>query len=167
MSKSLRIVRIIEGTSVDGPGLRTSVYVAGCEHHCPGCHNKSTWDFGVGEEMSPEEVMDIIRYNGFNVTFSGGDPFYSSESLLELARMIKGEGYSLWIYTGFIYEDLHEKGTPGQKALLEYADVVVDGPFVESLKDVSLIFRGSSNQRLIDVAKSKKNGVATLYDLDV
>lgn len=167
MNNNLRIVKIIEGTSVDGPGLRTSIYVAGCRHQCPGCHNPSTWDFTAGEDMTVEEVMKIVRYNGFNVTFSGGDPLYSAESLLPLATAIKEEGFGLWIYTGFLYEELIANGSDAQKQIIELADVLVDGPFIERLKDTSLIFRGSSNQRIIDIIQSKKTGKTILYNIEV
>ncbi len=87
MNKStLRVVDIVEGTSVDGPGLRTSIYLAGCDHHCPGCHNPSTWPHDAGKDMTYEEILKIIDYNNFDVTFSGGDPLYQAQSLLPLDR---------------------------------------------------------------------------------
>lgn len=149
---SLRVLDIVAGTSVDGPGLRTSIYFAGCSHHCHGCHNPQSWDFHGGKDMTVDEIVDIVERNGFNVTFSGGDPLYQAENLLELAKELKGRGYTLWCYTGFLYEDIvgDEKIAP----ILQQLDVLVDGPFIESLRDIGLIFRGSSNQRLIDLRKS-------------
>lgn len=153
MSKPLRIVRIVEGTSVDGPGLRTSIYFAGCRHECPGCHNPQTWDFSAGDNMSAEEVMDIVRRNGFNVTFTGGDPLYSAADLLPLAMAIKDEGYTLWCYTGFVYEDITDHA---MLRLLDYVDVLIDGPYIAALRDTTLHFRGSSNQRIIELNDKKK-----------
>ena len=145
--KPLRVIDIIEGTSVDGPGLRTSVYLAGCHHRCPGCHNPQSWDPEAGHDMSVDELMDVIRRNDFDVTLTGGDPMYQAEALLPLARGIKEAGYDLWCYTGFTLEEL--AGVPGAQALLQYIDTLVDGPFVEALRDTDLLFRGSSNQRII------------------
>lgn len=163
MSKPLRIVKILEGTSVDGPGLRTSVYFAGCGHHCPGCHNPATWSMTAGEDMSIDSVMDIVRYNDFDVTFSGGDPFYQAEAILPLAKEIKAYGKTIWCYTGFCFEELDK--VPAAQELLEYIDVLIDGPFVESLKDRTLRFRGSANQRLIDINKFRATGSIILLDL--
>lgn len=144
---NLRVVDIVEGTSVDGPGLRTSVYFAGCDHHCPGCHNPQTWDFNAGHDMTVNELMHAIEEADFNVTFSGGDPVYQAEALLPLARRIVESGKTIWLYTGFTIEELVKM--PAAAALLEYVEAVVDGPFVESLRDTTLQFRGSSNQRIV------------------
>lgn len=148
----MRILDIVEGTSVDGPGLRTAIYFAGCHHKCPGCHNPQSWDMDGGKEMTVNEVMTVIDENGFNVTFTGGDPLYSLDDILPLAKAVKESGYTLWCYTGFSYEDI--VNDESLRRILDYADVVVDGPFVESLRDVKLRFRGSSNQRLVDVNRS-------------
>ena len=150
----MRIIRIVEGTSVDGPGLRTYIYFAGCRHHCPGCHNEHTWDFRAGSEATVAEVMETVRYNGFNVTFSGGDPMYQADAILPLAKALRAEGYGIWCYTGFTYEELAEQGTEAQRALLELIDVLVDGPFVMSQRDTSLLFRGSANHRLLHMSVS-------------
>lgn len=103
--------------------------------------------------MSVTSIMDVIRENEFNVTFSGGDPIYQAEALLPLARAIKEEGYNIWCYTGFTIEQLMDTdfiaSNPAVVRLLDYIDVLVDGPFIESLRDLSLLFRGSSNQRII------------------
>ena len=148
MAKTLRVLDIVAGTSVDGPGLRTSIYFAGCHHRCPGCHNPQSWDPEGGTAMTVEQIMAEIIENDFNVTFSGGDPLYQDpEALLELATAIRDAGYTLWCYTGFVYEEI--KDNPRYTALLPLFETVVDGPFVEALRDTSLIFRGSSNQRLI------------------
>lgn len=144
---TLRVIDIIDGTSVDGPGLRTSIYFAGCDHCCPGCHNPSTWDFNAGRDFDIDELMSRILDNDFNVTFSGGDPLYQIEALTKLARRIKSAGKTIWCYTGFIYEDL--LGDNKYSELLSLIDVLVDGPYIQSLRDPDLPFRGSSNQRII------------------
>lgn len=150
---SLRVIDIVGGTSVDGPGLRTSVYFAGCNHHCPGCHNPQSWDFEGGEAMSVIRIKEIIDDCDFNVTFSGGDPLMQPiDEMVELARLLKADGRTIWCYTGYSYEYVASR--PEYEGLLACIDVLVDGPFVESLRDISLRFRGSSNQRLVDVARS-------------
>ncbi len=138
---------------VDGPGFRTSIYCAGCGHHCPGCHNPQSWNFDGGREMSTEEIMKIIEADPYaNVTFSGGDPMYQAVGFAELAREIhKRTNKDIWCYTGFTFESLINHD---QRELLEQIDVLVDGPFIEKLRDTDLLFRGSSNQRLIDVQSS-------------
>ena len=108
--------------------------------------------------------MAVIRYNGFNVTFTGGDPLYSAEAILPLAREIVAAGYNIWCYTGFTYEDLMEHGTPAQRSLLEYAAVLVDGPYVAAQRDTNLIFRGSANQRRIDLAATRRSGQLSLWN---
>ena len=138
---------------VDGPGFRTSIYCAGCRHKCPGCHNPQSWDFSGGREMSTEELMRIIVADPYaNVTFSGGDPMYQAAGFAELARAIRRRtNKDIWCFTGFRFEDLIQHD---QRELLEQLDVLVDGPYVASLRDPDLLFRGSSNQRIIDVQAS-------------
>lgn len=149
--KTLRVIDIIDGTSVDGPGLRTSIYFAGCDHRCPGCHNPSTWDFRAGHDMTIDELMSRITDNDFNVTFSGGDPLYQVVPLTALAKAIKKTDKTIWCYTGFTYEDIANNNP--YKELLKHIDVLVDGPFIQSLRDPDLHFRGSSNQRIIPLLK--------------
>ena len=147
----IRVLKIIEDTTVDGPGFRTSIYCAGCAHECKGCHNPQSWDFNGGEEMTTEEIMKIIEADPYaDVTFSGGDPMYQAEGFIELARAIRERtNKTIWCYTGFTYEALLKM--PKQKELLGLIDVLVDGPYVESLRDPDLLFRGSSNQRIISL----------------
>ena len=137
----------------DGPGFRTSIYCAGCAHHCPGCHNPQSWDFKGGYEVTIEELLDIIKADEFaNVTFSGGDPLYQVEAFTELARRIKTEtDKTIWCYTGFTYEEI--QADPRLSQILPYLDVLVDGPYIEALRDTNLRFRGSSNQRIIELDK--------------
>ena len=158
----LRILDIIEDTMVDGPGFRTSIYCAGCCHACPGCHNPQSWDFKGGREMAIEEIIRIIEADPYaNVTFSGGDPMYQAAGFAELAREIhRWTQKDIWCYTGFRFEQLIH---PDQRELLEQIDVLVDGPFVQSLRDESLLFRGSSNQRIIDIPSTLYEGKVILW----
>ena len=158
----IRVLDIIEDTMVDGTGLRTSIYAAGCAHRCQGCHNPQSWDFGAGRLMSTEEIMDIIKADPFaDVTFSGGDPMFQPEGFAELARAIRAaSSKSIWCYTGFTFEQIITN--PRQKALLSQIDVLVDGPFIQSLRDESLLFRGSSNQRIINVSRTLESGTIIL-----
>ncbi len=150
----IRVLDIVEETMADGPGLRIAIYCAGCKHHCPGCHNPQSWDMNGGNEMDVEDILKIIMADEFsNVSFSGGDPFFQVEAFTELARRIKEEtGKNIWCWTGFLYEDIlaEEK----LRMLLPYIDVLVDGPYIESLRDTDLLFRGSSNQRIIHLTPS-------------
>ncbi len=145
----IRILDILEETMADGPGLRTSIYCAGCAHRCPGCHNPQSWDFAGGREVSVDELLAIIKADEFsNVTFSGGDPLYQVEAFTELARRIKSEtSKTIWCYSGFTYEEI--ASDPHLAQILPYLDVLVDGPFIEALRDPELHFRGSSNQRIV------------------
>ncbi|MCI5663557.1 MAG: anaerobic ribonucleoside-triphosphate reductase activating protein [Mediterranea sp.] len=150
----LWIMNIIEDTTVDGPGLRTAIYAAGCSHACPGCHNPTSWDIHNGRPMEIEEIVRRILDDPFaDVTFSGGDPFYQVEGFTRLAQAIKTNSRkSIWCYTGYSFEQIMLR--PKLACLLPYIDVLVDGRFVRELRDESLRFRGSSNQRLIDVPAS-------------
>ena len=133
----------------DGPGLRTSIYCADCDHHCPGCHNPQSWDRNGGHEATVDELLEIIKADEFsNVTFTGGDPLYQVEAFTELAKRIKEEtSKTIWCYTGFTYEEI--LANERLSAILPYIDVLVDGPFILELRDPELLFRGSSNQRII------------------
>ena len=160
---ALRVLDIARGTSVDGPGLRDSIYFAGCHHACEGCHNPQSWDMNGGKEMSDDEVMAILREDDFDVTFSGGDPMYRAAEVARLARRIKAElGKTIWCYTGFVFEDIVMKAD--FRCLLETIDVLVDGPFVFAGRDISLRFRGSGNQRIIDVKQSLLTGKTVLME---
>lgn len=159
----MRVLDIVEGTTVDGPGLRTSIYVAGCKHRCPECHNPQSWDFDAGREMTEEEVFDIVRRNGFNVTFSGGDPLYSVNDIAPLCKRIHEKLHkNIWCYTGFLWESIIEKEE--FFPLLQNVDVIVDGPYLAARRDTSLRFRGSGNQRIIDVQRSLAEGRVVQLD---
>ncbi len=159
----LQTLNIIEDTRVAGPGFRTSIQCPGCQHQCPGCHNPQSWDFDGGYSITTEEAMRVIEADPYaNVTFSGGDPMYQPEGFAELARAIhERTTKNIWCYTGFTFEAL--LNNPRQRALLEQIDVLVDGPFIKSQRDETLRFRGSRNQRLIDVPASLQAGQVVLY----
>lgn len=145
----IAILDIIEQTMADGPGLRISIYCAGCPHHCKGCHNPNSWDIGNGRIVSVDEIMKVILADEFsNVTFTGGEPLFQVEAFTSLAKRIKAETKkTIWCWTGYLYEDILEDKRLSM--ILPYIDVLVDGPFIESQKDTTLYFRGSSNQRVI------------------
>lgn len=164
--ETIRVIDFVDGTSVDGPGLRTAVYLAGCSHRCPGCHNPSTWDFKAGKDMSIDEILSHIDENDFNVTLTGGDPMYQARQLLPLLKRLKADKRNIWLYTGFTFEDMISDQTAygsDMRELLDYIDVLVDGPFIEALKNPDLRFRGSSNQRLIDVRATLSSGTVIIY----
>ena len=156
----IRILDILEETMADGPGFRTSIYCAGCAHRCPGCHNPQSGDFLGGREMSVDELLEVVKADEFSdVTFSGGDPLYQVEAFTELARRIKEDtDKNIWCYTGFTYEEI--KADERMSRILPYIDTLVDGPFVESLRDPELHFRGSSNQRIIHLTKQEDDTIA-------
>ena len=147
---------------VDAPRFRTSIYCAGCRHQRPGCHNPQSWAFDQGREMTTDELMHIIEQDPYaNVTFSGGDPMYQCDGFAELARAIhRKTNKDIWCYTGFTFETLI---TRAQRELLYELDVLVDGPYIERLRDTELLFRGSSNQRIIDVQASLYAGTVVLW----
>lgn len=164
-TNKIRIHDIMRGTSADGPGLRTSIYCAGCFHHCQGCHNPQTWDPLSGYEITLGELYQIIIDEELNVTLTGGDPMYNPENFALLARKIKETtDLNIWCYTGFTFEELIK--SPSRMALVALCDVIVDGPFILEQKKSSLLFRGSCNQRLIDVRRTLSAGRIILYTPD-
>lgn len=162
--KELAILDIVEDTVVDGPGFRTTVYASGCAHRCPGCHNPQSWDLCAGHVVSVEVVADKLLNNPFaNITFSGGDPLMQVEAFTRLAKRIKAESRkNIWCYTGYLFEDICKSSRLSM--ILPYIDVLVDGRFMQELRDTSLLFRGSSNQRLVDVRKSVTEHCACLFE---
>jgi len=152
---------IVGDSIVDGPGIRTTIFSQGCPHRCEGCHNPETWEFGCGTQMAVEDIAQIVMSNPLckGVTFSGGEPFAQAEGFAKLAKILKEKGYEVASYSGYTFEQLL-KGTPAQKELLQNIDVLIDGPFVMAQRSLELYFRGSANQRILDVPKSLAAGEA-------
>lgn len=157
----LDLAGIVEDSIVDGPGIRCTVFAQGCPHHCPGCHNPETWEFGCGTPMDESRIVEIVRSNPLcrGITFSGGEPFAQAEGFARLARMLKQAGYEVASYSGYTFEQLI-RGTAEQRALLETIDVLIDGPFLLDQRSLELVFRGSRNQRILDVPASLNAGQA-------
>ena len=157
----LDLAGIAGDSIVDGPGIRTTVFAQGCPHHCPGCHNPETWAFGCGTQMSAEAIVEIVRANPLcrGVTFSGGEPFAQAAEFAVLGRLLKQAGYEVASYSGYTFEALLS-GTPEQRELLETLDVLIDGPYLEAERSLELNFRGSRNQRVLNVPASLKAGQA-------
>ena len=151
----LELSGIVSDSIVDGPGIRTAIFSQGCPHHCPGCHNPETWAFGCGTQIPVEAVVDIVRSNPLcrGVTFSGGEPFAQAEGFAKLALLLKERGYEVASYSGYTFEELLH-GTEAQRQLLSAIDILIDGRFVQAQKSLELAFRGSRNQRILDVKKS-------------
>ena len=155
---NLMVMDIVEDTIVDGPGFRTTVYASGCRHHCPGCHNPQSWELSNGHGVEVEELARELLSDPFSdITFSGGDPMEQVEAFTELARIIKAESRkNIWCYTGYRFEEVATSSRFSR--ILPYIDVLVDGRFRNELRDTDLLFRGSSNQRLVDVRASLDRG---------
>lgn len=150
--------QLTKDSIVDGPGLRAVLWTQGCKHHCFGCHNPETHPFDGGFDIEVDEIIKELQGLKLQrgITLSGGDPLEQPEACLEIAKAAKAQGLDVWMYTGYIFEDIVEsfKSKPAWQGLLEYVDVIVDGPFIQSQKSLILPFRGSKNQRVIDVRAS-------------
>lgn len=162
----VRLAGTVPESVVDGPGMRFVIFAQGCPHHCEGCHNSETWDTVGGELVSLSELLSSIDNNPLlrGITLSGGEPFLQAKELYPLARAVKEKGMDVITYTGYTWEDLQKMAAgdlPIQR-LMELSDYIVDGPFKKELRDISLPFRGSANQRVIDVAASLSSGDVVL-----
>ena len=166
--KLIRVCGIEPESIVDGPGFRYVPFVQGCPHRCPGCHNPESHDFNGGQDMTVGEIFAQIKSNPHlrGVTFSGGEPFEQVPALLELGKMIRNEGMTLMSYSGYTLEELQGRHDPETDELLSMLDILVDGRFVESLRNLTLIYRGSDNQRVIDMNKTREQGKVVLYKSD-
>ena len=164
MLAKLRISGCVNDSIVDGPGLRFTLFTQGCPHNCPGCHNPQTHDFKGGYNASIKKIFAQIKANPLlsGVTFSGGEPFVQAKTLVPLAKMIKEAGLELACYTGFVFEQLASDQVKGARELLNYIDVLIDGKFVLSQRSLDLAFKGSKNQRTINVPLSLKEGKVML-----
>ncbi len=175
---SIKIADVESESIVDGPGFRFAVYTQGCPHACPGCHNPQTHDFGVFKrELEPEQLMEMLKASPLNtgVTLTGGEPLCQAAELVSFARMVKETNMSLWVYSGYTFEQLMgQKELPDAVAecvdlnaareLLALCDVLVDGRFVDALKSYDAKWRGSTNQRVVDLPKSLEMGKVILLE---
>lgn len=139
----------VDSSIVDGPGVRFAIYTQGCKHHCEGCHNPKTWSTEPNIIYDIDELVTFVEEESLskNVTLTGGDPLLQIDSTLELAQKLKAKGYNIWLYTGYTLEQI--KSNQKLSLILEFIDTLVDGKFVDELKDFKLEYRGSSNQRII------------------
>ena len=161
----IRIFGTVEDSIVDGPGLRYSVFMQGCPHHCPGCHNPESHDFAAGEVKDTAALLRPMDVNPLldGLTLSGGEPMCQPEACLILAQAAHARRMNVWCYTGYTWEALHQENDPARMALLQEIDVLVDGPFLLSQRSLELKYCGSRNQRLIDVKKSLKAGEIVIW----
>lgn len=169
-AQAIRIAGTVDDSIVDGEGLRYVIFVQGCPRRCPGCHNPETQCFTGGKLTDTETLLKDILDNPLltGVTFSGGEPFTQPEPLLTIARACHAKGLDVWSYTGYTLEELWGKHDPAIDALLKEIDVLVDGDYQEGLRDLTLLFRGSSNQRVINMkATRKQRRVVRLIDDDI
>ncbi|MEG6616449.1 anaerobic ribonucleoside-triphosphate reductase activating protein [Peptococcaceae bacterium 1198_IL3148] len=164
--KKVRVAGITKSSVVDGLGIRTVVFFQGCPRHCPGCHNEDTIPFAGGQEMTVSqlaaEINNSISPMTKGITFSGGDPLAQPEALVEVIEILRQQqpNLDIWVYTGYTFEEVQDN------PVMKVIDVLVDGPFIQAQRDISLAFRGSTNQRLIDMPKTLAAGKLVLLQLD-
>ena len=163
-SATLQVAGVIPESIVDGPGIRYVVFAQGCRHRCPGCHNPQTQPFDGGKAL---KIASVLRDMGKNplldgITFSGGEPFEQAGAFAELAKEVKKQNkdWNILVYSGYTYEELlhHAAVHPDWSSLLNAVDILVDGPFIQEKKSYELLFRGSSNQRVIDMKRTRRSG---------
>ena len=161
----IRIAGTVNDSIVDGPGLRFAVFTQGCPHHCPGCHNPETHDRNGGHEEDTEAIIEKMLKNPLlsGITLTGGDPLMQPRPCLELAKAAHGKALNVWVYTGYTWEALLKENDADRMALIRETDVLVDGPFILAQRSLELDYRGSRNQRLIDVKKSLEQGKPVLW----
>ena len=165
----IRLAGLVPESIVDGPGYRFSVFVQGCPHACPGCHNPETHDFEGGYVSDTKEIIAKLGANPLvrGVTLSGGEPMMQAAALCEIAQAAKEKGLSVWCYTGFTLEALLAAQDADRMRLLSSVDVLVDGPYIARERSLELLYCGSANQRLIDLPKTLASGEICLYEPDV
>lgn len=161
----IRLAGIVQESIVDGPGYRLAVFVQGCPHACRQCHNPQTHDASGGYLSDTQEIIALLGKNPLvrGVTLTGGEPMMQPEPLLEIARAAKERGMNVWCYTGFTLEALFRERRAERMALLEQLDVLVDGPYIAAQRSLELLYRGSGNQRLIDMQRTLQTGSVCLY----
>jgi len=167
---TLRIAGVVRESIVDGPGIRFVVFCQGCPHFCPGCHNEATHDFQGGYSCEIEKIVKAIDENPLldGVTFSGGEPACQPKAFLNLAKQIRERNLNIIMYSGFTLEQLTKMGEDDKAlaALLEQIDYLIDGRYEEARRDLTLSFRGSSNQRIIDMDETRRTGnIVTVENL--
>ncbi len=163
LENTLYVANIVDNTIVDGEGFRTSLYVSGCDICCEDCHNKELWDINKGTKMSVDEVFDKINHDMTDITFIGGEPMMQAKALSVLAQKIKKEtDKTIWIYSGHIFEEILKN--EDYYNLLKYCDILVDGKFDKKYFKSNLRFRGSTNQRIIDLKKSLTQNKIILWE---
>lgn len=160
----IKVSGVVPESITDGPGIRFALFVQGCGHNCPGCHNPGTHDYNGGEWKDTDEYLAAIKADPMitGVTLSGGEPFDQAEGLLPFAGEVKALGLELAAYSGYLYEELLADET--KKALLEVCDVLIDGPFIRERRNLDIRFKGSENQRIIDVPESFRKGEVVLKE---
>ena len=165
----VRICGVIRESIVDGPGIRFVLFTQGCEHHCPGCHNPQSHSLEGGYPCSVDKIFAEFQKNPLlqGITLSGGDPILQAEELVELVKKVKEAGKNVVVYTGYTYEELLDMQSrrPAIGQLLDNTDLLIDGRFEIQKRDLTLRFRGSSNQRVIDMAKTRQSGQVVLADV--
>lgn len=166
----LQVAGFLDNSLVNGTGLRSVLFVSGCKHNCNGCHNKEIQSFCYGDRVSLDNILDRIKNNMpliRGITFSGGEPFEHVDKLIILAKEIKKLNLNIWCYTGYTFEEILERSNEDNnwKEFISYIDVLVDGKFQEHKKDTSLKYRGSKNQRIIDMNKSLNCHKAVILSL--
>lgn len=164
---SIRLAGIVRESIVDGPGIRFTVFCQGCPHACKGCHNPETHDFAGGKDISIDRLIEEINKDKLlaGVTFSGGEPFCQPEAFAELGKRVKECGLNIVVFSGYTLEQLNDMSvqSAGVRELLGLTDILIDGPFVNELRDLTLQFRGSSNQRVIDMNETRRSGETTIW----
>jgi len=164
---SIRLAGIVRESIVDGPGIRFTVFCQGCPHACEGCHNPETHDFAGGKDISIERLLEEIDKDKLlaGVTFSGGEPFCQAEAFACLGRGVKERGLNITVFSGYTLEELQDMAVQRAdvRELLELTDILIDGPFFNELRDLTLQFRGSSNQRVIDMNETRKTGELAIW----
>ena len=165
---SIKIAGVVDDSVVDGEGYRFTIFTQGCPHHCEGCHNPQTHDFAGGREADIDELYAQIMENPLlaGVTFSGGEPFCQPEPLTQLAKKLHERHLDIWTYTGYTLEELTARHDPAMDALLAATDVLIDGRFLLDQRDLTLAFRGSRNQRVIDLNATRLKGQIVLENVD-
>ena len=163
---SIKIAGVVNDSIVDGEGFRFAIFTQGCMHNCPGCHNPQTHDLNGGYTADTDDLFKQICENPLlsGVTFSGGEPFLQPAPLAELGAKIHQRNLNITVFTGYTLEQLVDMHDSDVDSLLAQTDVLIDGPFIQSLRDISLVFRGSSNQRIIDMNKWRETGEITTIE---